>query len=414
MKHNILVLSSLFPNNAAPSNGLFIRERMFRVAKHTNMTVISPIPWFPGQQLLRIFKKNYRPQPDKIEIQQGITVYFPRFFSFPGVLRNLDAFMMYLCCLPLVRKLKKENSIEIIDSHFTYPDGLAATWLARKAGLKSTITLRGTEIPHSKTLGKRKQLMKAWIQADRLFCVSNSLCQHAIAMGINAEKFTFIGNGIDTEKFKPIAKTDAKKRLNIDTHTKVLITVGGLVERKGFHRVIACLPQLLKVYPKLLYLIIGGVSAEGNYKQQICELAEKLAVTDNIRFLGSLKPEDLSLPLSAADVFVLSSSNEGWANVILEAMACGTPVIATDVGGNAEVVKSEELGYIVPYDSHQELLLAIQRALIKHWNAATLVQYAQDNHWDYRIKLILKEYDRIKQPPQKPRLDDVIHHEGKL
>lgn len=396
MKHNILVLSSLFPSGAAPSNGLFIRERMFRVARHANLTVISPVPWFPGQQLLRIFKKNYRPQPEKVEIQQGITVYFPRFFSFPWILRNLDAFMMYLCCLSLVRRLKNERNIEIIDSHFTYPDGLAATWLARKTGLKSVITLRGTEIPHSKIPGRKKQLLKAWNQADRLFSVSDSLRQHAIALGADASKFTVIGNGIDTEKFKPIEKSDAKKRLCIDADTKVLITVGGLVERKGFHRVIACLPHLLKKHPKLVYLIIGGTNAEGNYKSQICALTEELAVTNHVRFLGTLKPEKLSLPLSAADVFVLSSSNEGWANVILEAMACGTPVIASDVGGNAEVVNSEELGYIVPYGDHPKLLEAIQRALLCDWNVTTLTQYARDNHWNHRINLILKEYDRLK------------------
>lgn len=395
MKHNILVFSSLFPNQASPGNGLFIRERMFRVAKHVNLIVVSPIPWFPGQKLLQIFKKNYRPQPDKIEIQQGITVHFPRFLAFPGILRNLDAFMIYHCSLPLVKKLQQEYNIEIIDSHFTYPDGLAATWLARKLGLKSTITLRGTEIPHSKPPERRKQLLQAWNQADKLFSVSDSLRQHAIALGADAAKFTVIGNGIDTEKFKPTVKAEAKKMLNIDPVTKVLITVGGLVERKGFHRVIACLPELLKQHPKLLYLIVGGANAEGNYQPQICALAEKLSVTEHIRFLGSLKPEELSLPLSAADAFVLSSSNEGWANVILEAMACGTPVIASDVGGNAEVINSDELGYIVPFGDHQKLLQAIQQAFEKNWNIVTLTQYAQDNHWNNRISMILSEYENL-------------------
>ena len=115
MKHNILVLSSLFPSNAAPGNGLFIRERMFRVAKHVNLIVVSPVPWFPGQRLLQIFKKNYRPQPDKMEIQQGITIYYPRFLAFPGILRNLDADMIYRCTLPLIKRLKREYNIEIID-----------------------------------------------------------------------------------------------------------------------------------------------------------------------------------------------------------------------------------------------------------------------------------------------------------
>lgn len=398
MKHNILVFSSLFPSNAAPTNGLFIRERMFRVAEHVNLTVVSPVPWFPGQQLGRMFKKNYRPQPEKMEIQQGITVYFPRFLSFPGVLRNIDGFMMYLCSLFLVRRLRNEKHIEIIDSHFTYPDGLAATWIAQSLGLKSIITLRGTEVPHSKIPGRKKQLLRAWNQADRLFAVSNSLRQHATALGAGADKFTVIGNGIDTEKFQPIEKIEARKRLNIDVDARVLITVGGLVERKGFHRVVECLPYLLAEFPKLVYLIVGGANAEGSYKAEICALAENLAVTDHLMFLGAIKPEELSAPLSAADVFVLSSSNEGWANVILEAMGCGTPVVATDVGGNAEVVDSAELGAIVPFGDHEKLLEAIQYALHRDWDVGKLTQYAQDNHWDHRISLILEEYDRLTEP----------------
>ena len=175
--------------------------------------------------------------------------------------------------------------------------------------------------------------------------------------------------------------------------------MGGLVERKGFHRVIACLPDLLKQHPRLLYLIVGGANVEGNYKPQICALAEKLSVTNHIRFLGSLKPEELSLPLSAADVFILSSSNEGWANVILEAMACGTPVIASDVGGNAEVVNSEELGFIVPFGNHQRLLHATQQALSKNWSVSTITHYTNANHWNNRINLILKEYDRLLKCP---------------
>ena len=395
MKHNVLVFSSLFPSRVAPKNGLFIRERMFRVGSHANLTVVSPVPWFPGQQLIRIFKKDYRPQPDKVEVQQGIAVYFPRFLSVPGVFRRLDAFMMYLGSLRLIARLTKEQNIEIIDSHFTYPDGLAATLLAQKLGLKSTITLRGTEIPHSSVSGRRQQLLRAWKQADRIFSVSDSLRKHAIALGAEANKLKVIGNGIDTKKFKPIDKLHAKKSLDIDSDTYVLITVGGLVERKGFHRVVECLPDLLKEYPKLVYLIVGGANAEGNYRAQISALAEELGVTDHVRFLGALEPEDLSLPLSAADAFVLSSSNEGWANVILEAMACGTPVVATDVGGNAEVITSEELGYIIPYGDPQSLLAAIKRALLRDWNTAVLTEYAHENHWDNRISLILEEYSRL-------------------
>jgi glycosyltransferase involved in cell wall biosynthesis len=395
MKHSILVFSSLFPNSAAPKAGLFIRERMFRVARHAELVVVSPVPWFPGQGLIRMFRKDYRPQPGRVEDQQGVTVYFPRFLAFPGVLRRLDGLMMYLCCLPLVKRLASERDIDIIDSHFTYPDGLAATWLARRLGLKSTITLRGTEVPHSEIPGRSARLLQAWRQADRVFAVSDSLSRHAVSLGADAGKFTVIGNGIDTEKFRPLDKRAARQQLGIDPDRRVLVTVGGLVERKGFHRVVECLPDLLQRHPGLVYLVVGGASAEGDYGARIRELAGQLGVADNVVFLGALEPGQLSVPLSAADAFVLASSNEGWANVILESMACGTPVIATDVGGNAEVICSEELGSIVAFGDRQQLLDAIEHALDKHWSVATLTGYARDNHWDKRVQAILAEYDRL-------------------
>ncbi len=395
MKHNVLVFSSLFPSSVAPRNGLFIRERMFRVARHTNLVVVSPVPWFPGQGLIRLFRKDYRPQPARAEEQQGVTVYFPRFLAFPGMLRRLDALMMYLCCLRLVRRIVAERHIGIIDSHFTYPDGLAATWLARKLGLKSTITLRGTEVPHSRIAGRTRQLLKAWRQADRVFAVSESLARHAVSLGADGARFTVIGNGIDTEKFKPIDKRAARAQLGINPDARVLVTVGGLVERKGFHRVVECLPALARDFPDLVYLIVGGASTEGDYGAQIRALPERLGVADRVVFLGALEPEQLSVPLSAADAFVLSSSNEGWANVILESMACGTPVIATDVGGNAEVVSSESLGFIVEFGDGQQLLDAIRRALETHWSVEELTRYAADNHWNKRVEPILAEYDRL-------------------
>jgi len=399
MKYNILVLSSLFPSSVAPKNGLFVRERMFRVARHTNLTVVSPVPWFPGQSLIRYFRPGYRPQPSTVEVQDGVQVYFPRFLAFPGILRRLDAFMMYRCCLPLVRKLAAEQGIQIVDSHFTYPDGLAATRLARKLGLKSIITLRGTEIPHSGIRGRTNQLLQAWRCADRLFAVSDSLRRHAVALGADAAKFRVIGNGIDTEKFKPVDKRTARRQLGLREESPVLVTVGGLVERKGFHRVIECLPDLLEDYPGLVYMIVGAPSPEGDYRARIIEMAVQLGVADKVVFLGAREPEDLGVPLSAADVFVLASSNEGWANVILESMACGTPVVATDVGGNAEVVASEALGIIVPFGDRQQLTGAIRRALQQSWSESKLTQYALDNHWSNRVNDILEEYDRLLTVP---------------
>jgi len=184
----------------------------------------------------------------------------------------------------------------------------------------------------------------------------------------------------------------------------VLVTVGGLVERKGFHRVIECLPELRLKHPGLVYLVVGGASPEGDWRTKLEALALQLGVGDQVRFLGTVPPDGLAAILSAADVFVLSTRNEGWANVFLEAMACGLPVITTRVGGNAEVVNHPSLGEVLPFGDAEALQAALDAALCKHWERDAIVAYAQDNTWNRRVEVLVSEFLRIHSLRQgKPR-----------
>ena len=391
----VLVFASLFPSSVQPGAGLFIRERMFRVGKELPLIVVSPKPWFPFQGILRKLRPGYRPQPPKRELQGGVEVYYPRFLSFPAIGRSLDGLSMALCCLPLMRKLKKRFQYNIVDAHFAYPDGYAATRLARWVGARVTITLRGTEVPLSRSLMRRRLMLDALERADRIFAVADSLKRHVVGLGADPKKIEVVGNGVDTDKFQRMKQTEARRKLGLPEHARVLITVGGLVPRKGFHRVIASLPALRREYPDLQYLIVGGASPEGNNEQELRVLVDELQLTDSVRFLGSLAPEELKWPLSAADVFVLSTSNEGWANVLLEAMACGLPIVATDVGGNREVVNDSSLGIIVPFDDHDALVDALDEALEKRWDHSRIVKYARDNSWGSRVEILVREFQDL-------------------
>lgn len=391
----ILVLSSLFPSSVRKQAGLFVKERMLRVARFADMTVVSPVPWFPGQGIIRIFKPNYRPMPAQVEQQNGITVYYPRFLSIPGLFRHLDGKMMARAASKVMARLEKQAAFDIIDSHFTYPDGYAATVLAKQFDKKVTVTLRGTELPHSQDPQKLSLLRQTWQRADQMICVADSLKKLAVQLGGQEDKFTVVGNGVDTDKFSPLDPSQARQQLNIDPDAKVLVTVGGLVKRKGFHRVIACMPELLKSQPNLLYLIIGGASAEGDMSAQLKQQVAELGLQQHVRFLGPMAPEQLNLPLSAADLFVLATENEGWANVILESMACGTPVLATDVGGNAEVIAKPSVGAIVPFGEHQALLEGLQAGLATQWDRHGIKQYAKENHWDKRMEKLDRIYQSL-------------------
>ena len=183
--------------------------------------------------------------------------------------------------------------------------------------------------------------------------------------------------------------------MNIPENARVLISVRALVDRKGFHRVIEVLPALVVNYPEIIYLIVGGDSPEGNIRERLEHQVKTLGLEENVRFLGAYPSEQLKLPLSAADLFVLATANEGWANVFLEAMACGLPVITTKVGGNQEVVNDSSLGIVVPFGDSAALLAALLQGLETAWDRLLIIQYARENSWDTRVKILVEEFQRI-------------------
>ena len=396
----IVVLSSLFPSVAQPTAGLFIRERMFRVARTLPLVVVSPQPWFPFQGLIRRLHPQYRPETAAHEVQNGVDVYFPRFFAIPGVLRRLDGFFMALGCVPTLRRLRRTFAFTLIDAHFVYPSGYAAGLLGRWFSVPVTITLRGTEPSHLRRRALRGRVVSGLRRASRVFAVSDSLRQIAIGLGVPAAKTCVIGNGVDLGKFRPIPRQVARSQLGISIpdDAPVLISVGGLVERKGFHRVIDAIPRLLERFPNLRYLVIGGPSPEGDLSAELRAQVARLGLEPQVVFVGTVVPERLHVLLSAADVFVLATRNEGWANVFLEAMACGLPVVTTNVGGNAEVVCAPSLGIVVPFGDKAKLEEAIERALSISWDRDAIVAYARSNEWERRIDLLVGELSLVADP----------------
>ncbi len=391
----IVVLSSLFPSAGRPQAGLFIRERMFRVAARLPLAVVAPEPWFPGQTWLRRWAPGYRQGGDRVEGMAGIDVFRPRFPALPALGRQWDGVSMALAAWPTLRRLRSAGRCDLIDAHFAYPDGYAASLLGRWLDLPVTLTLRGTEPRHLSQARTRRQVLAALHAARRIFTVSDSLRRLALEAGTDGAKVLVVGNAVDTAKFQPVPRTEARRQLGLPAGARVLVTVGALVERKGFHRVIEVLPALLREHPGLIYLVVGGPSPEGDCSARLRAQVQRYGLEDQVRFLGPMIPEALKLPLSAADLFVLPSSNEGWANVILEAMACGIPVLASDVGGNAEVVRDASVGAIYPFATDGALLTALRAALQYPWDAAAIIAYAREHTWERRVAVLVEAFEEV-------------------
>lgn len=391
----LVVLSTLFPSREEPVAGVFIRERMFRVAKQLPVTVVSPQPWFPLSGLIRRWKPNYRPERASFERVDGIEIHRPRFIALPGVLRRLDGFAIAVACRALIRRLQHEQRADVLDVHFGYPDGYAGALLARWLRLPFTVTLRGKEARLREANALRRRMEVAARTASRTISVSAALRDVAVGLGADPDRSILIGNGIDLAKFRPVEKSAARKALGVPDDATVLVSVGWLVERKGFHRVIEAMPELVAAHPKLLLLIVGGAGPEGDYTIELHAAVRAAAMERHVRFLGPMPPEQLHVPLSAADLFVLATRYEGWANVFLEAMACGLPVVTTRVGGNAEVVCSGDLGVLVPFGDRSALVAAIDAALRRPWDRQAILDHAADNTWDRRIERLVATFQDV-------------------
>jgi glycosyltransferase involved in cell wall biosynthesis len=390
----LLVFSSLFPSRAQPGAGVFIRERMFRVGKYVPLVVLAPQAWFPGQSLIRRFRPHFRPLAQRHEVMSGVEVYRPRYLSVPGLFKGLDGLSMALCSWATARRLVREHRLNVLDAHFAYPDGRAAAFLKRRLALPMVLTLRGKESRDAR--GRlRPQLVEAIGSADHVITVSNALRDVALELGATAATTTVVGNGIDVGKFRPLPQPEARARLELPSDAQVIVSVGTLVERKGFQRIIEVMPRLLRSHAKLHLLIAGGAGAEGDDSERFRAQVRKLGIVDRVRFLGPVAPELLRVPLSAADLFVLASSYEGWANVLLEAMACGLPVVATDVGGNSQVVCEARLGELVPFGDSIALADAVDRALRQNWDRAAIRAYAMENDWDLRMPRLIEIFNSV-------------------
>jgi glycosyltransferase involved in cell wall biosynthesis len=291
----------------------------------------------------------------------------------------------------------------VIDAHFLYPDGYAATLVGRELGLPVTITLRGRKDQRLVGSPRESQLREAAASAARLFAVSDSLKRDVGAkLGQPPERILVVANGVDLDKFLPVDRAEARRRLGIDDDAKVLIGVGGLVEGKGFQRVIPLIKGLRVKFPKLVFLIVGGGTTQGDLRASLEALARSEGVADAVRFCGRQLPEELKWYYGAADVFALATTYEGWANVFLEAMACGLPVVSTRVGGNEQVVCSPDLGELVEFWDPDAFADAIERALTRNWDRAAIMAYARSNTWDQRIDVLEHEFREIvNRPPSR-------------
>ncbi len=372
----LLTFSTLFPNNARPNHGVFVENRLRHLVAsgEASSEVVAPVPWFPSSHPW-FGDWAVNAAVVRREIRHGLTVWHPRFPAIPRVGMSLAPALLYRAMVPVVGRLIADGGgFDVIDAHYLYPDGVAAVWLGRRFGLPVVLTARGTDVSLIPGFARpRKMIQRAIEEAAAVIAVSAALKEALVEIGAPDSKVTVLRNGVDTVLFRP-PPDRAAARIALGFTRPTLISVGLLIERKGHHRTIEAMTKL----PDFDLVIVG----EGPERDRLNALLVRLGLADRVRLLGPRPHAELPLLYGAADASVLSSSREGWANVLLESMACGTPVVASPIWGNPEVVRTPAAGVITRENSPDGIVEGVRQLFAATPARDATRAYAEPFSWD--------------------------------
>lgn len=341
MRLNILLFSTLFPNQLHPRHGIFVENRMRKLLDHKPTyiaSVVAPIAWFPFKSdAFGRWSENTNVADS--EVRNGVRVEHPRYVRIPKIGMSVAPLLLALGSYYRCASSHRLRKFDVIDSHYAYPDGVAAVILGKLLNVPVLITARGSDI----NVIPNHFIARRWIKwalrnCNHVITVSEALREKVLALDAKPRNLTTIRNGIDPELFSPSKNRNALRKKYDFTHYTVL-SVGNLVPLKGHHLVI----EAVKEIPECHLVIVG----KGTEHARLLSLIETFRLEQRVTILEECSQQGLSELYNAADVVVLASSREGMPNVILESIGCGTPVIATKVGGIPEVINSKTIGILV-------------------------------------------------------------------
>nr|WP_077034681.1 glycosyltransferase [Pelomonas sp. KK5] len=375
----LLTFSSLFPSSVRPSHGIFVETRLRELLAtgEVEAKVVAPVPWFFSTDEAKWGDRARIASTPARETRNGIDVLHPRYALLPKVGMTLAPLGMAFGVMPAVQRLIDEGfEFDAIDAHYFYPDGVAAAIVARRFGKPFTITARGSDLNLISKFALPRRMMQ-WAAARAAACigVSAALVDVMRSLGFAAGRLHMMRNGVDLQRFRPLDRDQARRELGL-AGAPLLLSVGNLVELKGHVFLIEALARLLPSHGQAQLVIVG----EGPERGRLLARARELGVADRVMLAGSRPNTELFKWYSAADVSLLASSREGWANVLLESMACGTPVVATAVGGSPEIV-SDAAGLLVQERSGEAFAAAIAQLLAQPPARERVRRYAEDFDW---------------------------------
>lgn len=384
----ILTFSTLYPSAARPTHGIFVETRLRKLVETGALgaRVVAPCPWFPSTSPKFGDYAVFAAMP-RAETRHGLQIDHPRYPLLPKIGMSSAPLALAAGVLPMLRRqIRNGQDFDLIDAHYFYPDGVAAVILGRALGRPVVVTARGDDLDLIATY----RVPRGWIrwaarQAAGLITVSNGLKRRLEALGTPPDRVRTLRNGVDVAIFRPADREAARREFGFRRPT--LLAVGNLVAKKRHHLIVEALAELEGVD-----LAIVG---EGPERPRIEALARALGVADRVRLLGRKRQAELPALYSAADLLVHPSSREGWPNVLLESIACGTPVVVAPFDGVEDIVAAPEAGRVLAAGTPGCLAITARELLASAPERAATRRYAEAFDWGPTTAGQLEMFQRI-------------------
>ena len=371
----VLVLTTMFPHERNRTRGVAVRQRVEALARSCQIKVVSP-------QLTNGLPPR--------EMLGDVEVLRPRWWRLPKLGVFLDGWVLARFARRTVSRLARSFDFDLIDSHWIYPDGYAAVRLGRRLGKPVVLNGRGTDVNvHCFRWPHRFFARRALRRAAHVIAVAGPLRNRLVDAGVPPGRVTVVHNGVDTALFHPGDRGTARARLGLPAGQLVLLSVGALVEGKGFEHLVAGLAQLPADSPAHLYAAgpgPGGPALE--------RLAEAHGVGHRLTLLGTLPHDALPPWYQAADFLCFASLREGCPNVVLEALACGTPVLSTAVGAVPDLV-DDRSGILFEPASPAAFAAALTDALGRDWDRGHIARHGGRRSWGNVAAEVLAVFRRV-------------------
>jgi glycosyltransferase involved in cell wall biosynthesis len=372
----LLVLSRNYPNPVLPLLGLWVERPTAAVARLVDAEVVSPVPWFPplpafaAPEALRRFR-----QVPRRHVRRGVEIHHPRFLVGPGYkLHAQEARSYYAGVHRTVRDLRRWFPFDLIHAHFGYPDGVVAERLGREHGVPVVVTEHAPWHPWMEHFASvRKQTIKSASAFARHIAVSRSVADSIRSFTGDAHAVDVIPIGVDEHVFRP-GPTSARDP------NKVLF-VGNPRAVKGVDVLLEAMEIVVVQRPHAHLVLVGGALYRDG-ERQLQELKARVAdspLRGRVEFTGPQPPTTVARHMAESALLVLPSRLESFGAVLVEAMACGTPVVSTYSGGPEDIVTADN-GHLVPIDDPASLAVAMLDVLD---NAA---RYRAEDLRDYVLR----------------------------